>query len=61
MISTATGYTYDGKYVRSADGNVVIDPDTKEPMTDEKLKTQQSSKTVKKQALGGYLIKNKIK
>jgi len=61
MISTATGYTYDGKYVRSADGNVVIDPETKEPMTGEKLKIQQSSKNVKKQALGGYLIKNKIK
>jgi hypothetical protein len=61
MISTATGYTYDGKYVKSPDGNIVVDPDTGEPMTDEKMKTLQSSKNVKKQALGGYLIKNKIK
>jgi hypothetical protein len=61
MISTATGYTYDGKYVKSPDGNIVVDPDTGEAMTGEKMKTLQASKNVKKQALGGYLIKNKIK
>jgi len=61
MISTATGYTYDGNYVKSPDGNIVTDPDTGEPMTGEKMKTLQSNKNVKKQALGGYLIKNKIK
>jgi len=61
MISTATGYTYDGKYVRSPDGNIVTDPDTGEPITGDKLKESKSSKNVKKQALGGYLIKNKLK
>lgn len=61
MISTATGYTYDGKYVKSPDGNIVIDPDTKEPMTGEKMNTLQATKNVKKQALGGYLIKNRVK
>jgi hypothetical protein len=61
MISTATGYTYDGKYVKSPDGNIVVDPDTGEAMTGEKMKTLQASKNVKKQSLGGYLIKNKLK
>lgn len=61
IIAKTTGYKWDGEYVKSPDGNVVTDPDTKKPMTIEKLKQLQSSGTVKKQALGGYLIKNKVK
>lgn len=59
IIANSTGYKWDGEYVKSPDGNVVTDPDTNKPMTQEKLQQLQSSK--EKKALGGYLIKNKIK
>jgi len=61
IIAKTTGYKWDGEYVKSPDGNIVTDPDTKKPMTIDKLKQLQSSGTVKQQALGGYLIKNKVK
>ena len=60
IIAKSTGYKWDGKYVKDADGTVVKDPDTNKPMTKEKLKEMQSTKNSKK-ALGGYLIKNKTK
>lgn len=60
IAKNTTGYRYDGTYVKSPDGNVVTDPDTGKPMTEEKLKELQTSTTTKK-ALGGYLIKNKRK
>jgi hypothetical protein len=59
IIAKTTGYKWDGEYVKSPEGKVVTDPDTGKPMTAEKLKQLQSSGNVKKQALGGYLIKNK--
>lgn len=59
IIAKTLGYKWDGEFVKSPDGNVVTDPDTGKPMTGEKLKALQSSK--EKKALGGYLIKNKLK
>lgn len=59
IIAKTTGYKWDGEYVKSPDGTVVTDPLTGKPMTEEKLKELQSTKD--KKALGGYLIKNKVK
>jgi hypothetical protein len=59
IIAKTLGYKWDGEYVKSPDGTVVTDPDTGKPMTGEKLKELQSTKD--KKALGGYLIKNKVK
>ena len=59
IIAKTTGYKWDGEYVKSPDGTVVTDPDTGKPMTQDKLKELQSTKD--KKALGGYLIKNKVK
>jgi len=59
IARNTTGYNWDGEYVKSPEGKVVTDPDTGKPMTQQKLKQLQS--TTDKKALGGYLIKNKIK
>ena len=59
IIAKTTGYKWDGEYVKSPDGTVVTDPLTGKPMTQDKLKELQSTKD--KKALGGYLIKNKVK
>ena len=57
IIAKTTGYRWDGTYVKDTTGNIVTDPTTGKPMTEEKLKEIQSIKD--KKALGGYLIKNK--
>lgn len=57
IIAKTTGYRWDGTYVKDTTGNIVTDPATGKPMTEEKLKEIQSIKD--KKALGGYLIKNK--
>ena len=59
IIAKTTGYRWDGTYVKDTTGNIVTDPTTGKPMTEEKLKEIQSIKD--KKALGGYLIKNKVK
>ena len=59
IAKNTTGYTWDGEYVKSPDGNIVTNPTTGKPMTQEELKQSQASKN--KKALGGYLIKNKVK
>ena len=59
IIAKTTGYRWDGTYVKDTTGNIVTDPTTGKPMTEEKLKELQSTKD--KKALGGYLIKNKVK
>ena len=59
IIAKTTGYKWDGTYVKDTSGNIVTDPMTGKPMTEEKLKEYQTSK--EKKALGGYLIKNKLK
>lgn len=59
IIAKTLGYKWDGTYVKDAAGNIVTDPTTGKPMTEEKLKESQSVKD--KKALGGYLIKNKTK
>jgi len=59
IIAKTTGYKWDGEYVKDTTGNIVTDPTTGKPMTEEKLKEIQSIKD--KKALGGYLIKNKVK
>ena len=59
IIAKTTGYKWDGTYVKDTTGNIVTDPTTGKPMTEEKLKEIQSIKD--KKALGGYLIKNKVK
>lgn len=59
IIAKTTGYRWDGTYVKDTTGNIVTDPTTGKPMTEEKLKELQSTKD--KKALGGYLIKNKTK
>lgn len=58
IAKKTTGYKWTGEYVKSPDGNIVTDPDTGKPMTQEKLKSIQSTKTTKN-ALGGYLINKK--
>lgn len=60
IISKSMGYKWDGEYVKTSEGQVVTDPITGEPMTEERLKQMQSINNSKK-ALGGYLIKNKRK
>jgi len=57
IAKNTTGYTWDGTYVKTPDGNIVTNPATGKPMTQEELKQSQASKD--KKALGGYLIKNK--
>ena len=57
IIAKTTGYRWDGTYVKDTTGNIVTDPATGKPMTEEKLKEIQSIQD--KKALGGYLIKNK--
>ena len=57
IIAKTLGYKWDGTYVKDTDGNIVTDPETGKPMTEEKLKESQASKD--KKALGGYLIKNR--
>jgi hypothetical protein len=59
IAKNTTGYTWDGTYVKSSDGNIVTSPITGKPMTQEELKQFQASKD--KKALGGYLIKNRVK
>jgi hypothetical protein len=59
IIAKTTGYRWDGTYVKDTTGNIVTDPTTGKPMTEEKLKEIQSIKD--KKELGGYLIKNKVK
>lgn len=59
IAKNTTGYTWDGTYVKSPDGNIVTNPATGKPMTQEELKQSQASKD--KKALGGYLFKNKRK
>jgi gas vesicle protein len=59
IAKNTTGYTWDGTYVKTPDGNIVTNPATGKPMTQEELKQSQLSKD--KKALGGYLIKNKVK
>jgi len=59
IAKNTTGYTWDGTYVKTPDGNIVTNPTTGKPMTQEELKQSQTAKD--KKALGGYLIKNKVK
>lgn len=59
IAKNTTGYTWDGTYVKTPDGNIVTNPTTGKPMTQEELKQSQASKD--KKALGGYLIKNRVK
>ena len=59
IAKNTTGYTWDGTYVKTPDGNIVTNPATGKPMTQEELKQSQASKD--KKALGGYLIKNRVK
>jgi hypothetical protein len=60
IISKSIGYKWDGEYVKTSNGDVVTDPSTGKPMTQERLKEMQSAGGSKK-ALGGYLIKNRKK